>query len=62
MKYVVTYTKPNNIIRTGEMTETYTSKSQVNAFVKQARQYPGSYSIQHVAKVNAKGEVTYLPF
>jgi hypothetical protein len=48
--YRVVFTKPNNVIVTGEQYLQCENKSAVRAFMQQAREYPGSYSIVRIEK------------
>ena len=54
MRYIVRYTNPNRVTNPN-VEVVYSSKAQVNALVRRARQYPGSYADVEVVKVNAAG-------
>lgn len=56
MKYVVVYRNPNNVIRTDAVTREFTRRADFNAFLKQAREYSGSYALQDIYKENSKGQ------
>lgn len=63
MHYEITFTKPNNIVVTGEQVQVYTRKGEVTKMLDDARRYPGSLQIVSVVKVSKGGAVrVHLPF
>lgn len=54
MQYVISYVNPSHSHRCDHQ-QIYTSKTQVNTFVRKARKYPGSLSIETIAKITNKG-------